>query len=240
MDSPNNRFIYHGRSDGIGNRIEELIYIQEYCIENRLWCIYVWNNSGFRSYLPLITFSRIIIVRKIEPSMKDLEIMKNNVFQRTKGFLVKYDFLFKPPSMVLEYDTIVHIRGTDRLTDGIGDFSSYNQLNMFIRNTIHYLNSNSEIQTYTIVSDDEPYKETMKSEIKKKYVELCYDQHESSAKDWLDYYYLTKPKQSIIMCCKFSSFSITASILANKKLLVFSPSLGTNLPRYKANIEIIE
>ena len=29
-----------GRPDGIGNRIEQLIKIQEYCIKNNMKCIY--------------------------------------------------------------------------------------------------------------------------------------------------------------------------------------------------------
>lgn len=245
--SPENTFIFHGRSDGIGNRIEEIIYLQEYCFEHDLYCIYVWNNTAFRNYPPMITFSRIHIVQKTEPFMKDLEIKKGNVvFRRTKGFPVKYDFLFKPdPNRVPEYDTIIHIRATDRLTNGIGDFSTEDELkNVFIRNTIHYLNNNPNIQTYTIVCDDESYKENIKSQINKRYVELCYDYDscESSisiTRDWMDYYYLTQSKQSIIMCCKFSSFSITASILSNKKLLVFPPSFITNLPRYKADTELL-
>lgn len=248
--SPEKTFLFHGRSDGIGNRIEEIIYLQEYCFEHDLYCIYVWNNTAFRNYLPMITFSRIKIVEKIEPSMKDLEVKKG--FQRTKGFPVKYEFLFKPCKDVVlpEYDTIIHIRATDRLTNGIGDFSTEHELkDVFIRNTIHYLNNHNEIQTYTIVCDDEYYKEYMKAQIHKKYVELPSSQHfvsldgdnkkEQISQDWVDYYYLTQAKQSIIMCCKFSSYSITASILANKKLLVFPPSFMTNLPRYKADTEIL-
>lgn len=37
----------------VGNRIEELINIQEYCVKNDLLCFYVWNNTiKFRSYAP--------------------------------------------------------------------------------------------------------------------------------------------------------------------------------------------
>ena len=247
--SPEKTFLFYGRSDGIGNRIEQLIYLQEYCFEHGLFCIYVWNNTSLRNYLPLITFSRIKIVQHIDPSMKDLPIKNGSVsFKRTKGFIVKYDFLFKPYTIVPEYDTIIHIRATDRLTNGIGDFSTEHELkNVFIRNTINYLNNNSDIQTYTIVCDDESYKENMKSQIKKTYVDLPYvptsciigDISQPVPKEWLDYYYITQAKKRIIMCCKFSSYSITASILANKKLLVFPPSFFTNLPRYKADIEPI-
>ena len=51
-----NKVCFSGRPDGIENRIEQLINIQEYCIENNLQCNYIWNNSNFRNYLPLILF----------------------------------------------------------------------------------------------------------------------------------------------------------------------------------------
>ena len=35
-----NKVCFSGRPDGIGNRIEQLINIQEYCIENNLQCNY--------------------------------------------------------------------------------------------------------------------------------------------------------------------------------------------------------
>ena len=77
----------------------------------------------------------------------------------------------------------------------------------------------------------------MKNKIKKTYIDLSYDYNIPI--DWLDYYYLTRATKNIIMCCKFSSYSITASILSNKKLLIFRESLNSNLPRYNADIEII-
>lgn len=58
--------------------------------------------------------------------------------------------------------------------------------------------------------------------------------------DWLDFYYLTKPEKYILMCSNFSSYSICASILGNKKLLVLKNSLKSNLSRYNANISIID
>ena len=59
---PDNKVCFLGRPDGIGNRIEQLINIQEYCIENNSQCNYIWNNSNFRNYLPLISFDNIEIV----------------------------------------------------------------------------------------------------------------------------------------------------------------------------------
>lgn len=232
-----NTFIFNGRSDGIGNRIEQLIYLQEYCCKHNLQCIYVWNNSSFRNYSPLIFFDKIIFATKIKNPGR-LQIKNKSIFLRTKDFIPTFNFRFnieiKEP-----YDTIVHIRATDRIVpNGKHDFSNKVELDTIIRKTIDYINNSTNIQTYTIVSDDTSYKNYVKEKISKKYVNLCYD-YNNIPLDWLDYYYLTKPTQSIIMSCKFSSFSITASILGNKPLLIFSQSLKSNLPRYKANFQII-
>jgi hypothetical protein len=132
----------------------------------------------------------------------------------------------------------VHIRATDRLVNNAkGDFSSESELKGLIERTINYINNNPNIQTYTIVCDDDKYKKYVFNKITKRFIKLSYNTN--IPKDWLDYYYLTKCKQCILMCCKFSSYSITASMLCDKKLLVFPESLNSNLPRYKANIEII-
>lgn len=227
---------YNGRTDGIGNRIEQLITIQEYCIKNNCKCYYIWNNVFYCNHLPLIRFDNIEILTN-----KDERIMKYETCpcERTEGFNVKCEFLFDVKNRVEEYDIILHVRGTDRLSNYIKheDYSNQNELNDFIEKTIEYVNNNKEIATYTIVSDDEKYIKYIISKINKKYVELSYDCDVPKA--WLDYYYLTKTKKYILMCCKFSSYSITASIISNKKLLVYSESLKSNLVRYKADIEII-
>lgn len=232
-----NQFIFNGRPDGIGNRIEELINIQEYCVKNDLLCFYVWNNTiKFRSYAPLISFDNITIIQDTK-KINNLVIKNNKIFRRTQGNIIKYTFNFNV-DITEEYDIIVHIRATDRLIhNGKGDFSSENELKWFVEKSIKYINNNSNIQTYTIVCDDDNYKNYMLNKITKKFINLSYDNN--IPKDWLDYYYLTKCKNSILMCCKFSSFSITAAILGDKILLVFHESLNSNLPRCKANIEII-
>lgn len=103
---------------------------------------------------------------------------------------------------------------------------------------INYVNNSTEINTYTIISDDSTYIGKIKNKINKQFVTLSYDYN--IPKEWLDYYYLTKSTKNIIMCCKFSSYSITASVLSNKPLLCFKQSLDSNLPRYKANLQFID
>lgn len=238
-----NKVYFSGRPDGIGNRIEQLILIQEYCIENNLQCNYIWNNSNFRNYLPLISFDNIEIMNtknsnniQISNNIQGLNGIK---FNRTKDFGIRYKFDFNI-DFNIEYDTIIHVRATDRLNPNMkhGDFSNVNELNILIEKMITYVNNSSEINTYTIITDDNKYIDTIKNRINKKFVTLSYEYNIPN--EWLDYYYLTKSNKNIIMCCKFSSYSITASILANKPLLCFKQSLDSNLPRYKAKIQFID
>ena len=232
-----NVFYFLGRPDGIGNRIEQLIYIQEYCEKNNKKCVYIWNNRGFRKYNNNITFENIEIRNSI--TNEEQKYLAKKPFLRSLDFRVKYKFNFTLDNSI-NYDIIIHIRGTDRLVETIknNDFSTREMLDSYINKTIDYVNNDKTISTYTIVSDNIKYINKVKSKINKKFIELEYNYDVS--KDWLDYYYLTKPREYIIMCSQFSSFSVTASILANKKLLVFRNSLKSALPRYKANIFVID
>lgn len=230
-------FYFIGRPDGIGNRVEELIKIQEYCEVHNMKCIYIWRNTSFRNYSVSITFENIEIRSTITPEEQTRAL--RNVMQRTFGHKVKYNFTFQVDND-LNYDIIIHLRATDRITftDKHKDFSTIEMFNSFINKTIEYVNNDNSVSTYTIVTDDIRYKEKVKKNINKEYVELLYNSNVH--KDWLDFYYLTKPNKYVVMCCQFSSYSICASILGDKKLMIFKNSLKSNLPVYKADISIID
>lgn len=231
-------FMVKGRADGIGNRIEELLNIQAYCKENDLHCVYVWSrkNRSSRNYIPCIKMDRITIQ---EDNRCKLPI-NNEWMGKIDSSVIDYKFTFDVDCPV-EYDVIIHVRGGDRLRKNIvhKDYSSVGELCKFIDKTIEYVNKNDDISSYTVVTDDMKYKTKMIDKITKRYVELPY-KCGGVSKDWLDFYYLTRPKKCVIMCSVFSSYSITASILGRKPLLVFSKSLETSLPRYKADIKIID
>lgn len=235
-----NIFYFLGRPDGIGNRIEQLINIQEYCEANNMKCIYIWRNSSFRNYNARIEFENIEIRTSIKPE-EEKYILNNikNILQRTFGHKVKYKFNFTIDNH-LNYDVIIHIRGTDRivLNKKNKDFSTIDMLNSYINKTIEYVNNDESILTYTVVTDDIQYKKLLLYGINKRYVELIYNYKVNN--DWLDFYYLTTPQKYIIMCSQFSSYSICASILGDKKIKVFKNSLSSNLSRYNANISIID
>ena len=230
-------FYFLGRPDGIGNRIEQLIYIQEYCKTNNMKCIYIWNNTQLRKYSINITFENIEI--RFSISCNEKKHILKNPFKRSFGFIVKYKFNFTINNNI-KYDIIIHVRGTDRLTNNNkhGDFSTIEMLDSYIKKTIDFINNDKSISTYTIVTDDNKYKKELKNKINKQYVDLLYNYDVD--KDWLDFYYLTNPQKYIIMCSQFSSYSICASILGNKNIFVFKNSLKSNLPRYEANIRFID
>lgn len=233
-------FIFYGRPDGIGNRIEQIIYIQEYCKRHNERCIYIWNNSNYRNYKCMIEFDNVTVKDKVYTEDFDLPTKNHEIFMRTPNFLINYKFTFNIKKNI-HYETIIHVRATDRLNEALsrtnGDYSNKNDLMNFIRKTIDFINQ-SDIETYTIVSDDAKYSDLLISKINKTYVKLIYDENIPNC--WMDFYYLTKPGKNVIMCSKFSSYSITASILGNVPIYVFPESLESNLNRYKANTCIIE
>jgi hypothetical protein len=230
-------FYFLGRSCGLGNRIEQLINIQEYCVKNNMKCIYIWSNTSWRKYNINITFENIEIRYSI--SSEEQKLLKKWCFGRSFGYIVKYKFNFTINNNI-KYDIVIHIRGTDRLQNKprSNDFFTIAMFESYINKTIDYVNNDKSISTFTIVSDDDKCINKVKTKIKKQFVDLSYNYNIS--KDWLDFYYLTKPEKYIIMCSQFSSFSLTASILGNKKIAVFKNSLKSNLPRYKADICIID
>ena len=40
-----NTINFNGRSDGIGNRLEQLIYLNNFCKKYNKICNYYWNNT---------------------------------------------------------------------------------------------------------------------------------------------------------------------------------------------------
>ena len=73
----NEVFHFIGRPDGLGNRIEELINIQEFCETNNKKCVYIWNNSQARKYDIFIHFDNkrpMMIVYPLDKISEEEEI----------------------------------------------------------------------------------------------------------------------------------------------------------------------
>lgn len=231
-------YYYYGKIDGLGNRLEELIWIQHQCFQNDTRCQYVWNKNWHRPVQqtnPLLNFKNIDIVDTRHPDSKPFPF-KN----KRKYFIPKTTFDFKVLNCP-RYDVVVHIRATDRLKDENPDDSNLIQLQSFIDRTANYLNSSQNIQTYAVVSDDNDMVTRLSNNVLKTRVSVNYDENSHIPKMWYDFYLLSHPIQCVIMCCKFSSFSVTASIVGEKKLMVFPETLRSfTFKNYYANYEVIE
>jgi len=76
--------------------------------------------------------------------------------------------------------------------------------------------------------------------INKSFVRLNYSYN--VPKEWLDFFYLTQTKKNILMCCKYSTFSLSASKLSGKKILFFKESRNDEefSRRWELNYEILD
>lgn len=222
-------YYFRGRADGIGNRIEQMIIINNSNLDDIIH--YYWNNSGFRKYECLIEFDGINIVGKEMDNLVKYKLKKSDTNNK-----IRYKFLFELDNSPI-YDAIIHVRAGDRIInnpDKVSDFQDSKILNYCKEKTIEFINNRSDINTYTIIGEDIKIEEELKKRIDKKYINLEYPNNID--KDWYDYYLLTIPNEYIIMCSKFSSYSVTASILGNKKIVSFFEENESNLIRYNADV----
>ena len=230
-----NKFIVQGRPDGIGNRIEQLINIESYCEKHNTRCVYIWNNTRYRNYPIYIQFKHIDIQLMLEQKDMNLPTLQYNTMYTKNPIYntLNHRFLFNIETEA--YDTAIHIRGGDRLqlTPICGDYSTKQELDMCIEKTITYVNQNDEIKRCIILCENKTYIESMKKYIKK---DIYIPPINTQYGDWVDFYYMTKASKNIIMCCKFSSFSICASLLSNTNLITFFNSDESNLERYNAKV----
>ena len=230
------KFYFNGRPDGIGNRIEQLIHLSKYCEENKIEIIYIWNKSTYRNYPIYIKFKYITIKTKLEENDKNLPQYKINDLNisKLKFNIHNYDFLFKID--VEEYDTAIHIRGGDRIMKKVStnsDFSTLNELEETIIKTSKYVNENDSIKKCIIICEEKKYITMLEKLIKKNIYKV--PNSDRKYHDWQDFYYLTRATQNTIMCSKFSSFCVCASLLSNLNCITFFNDSESNLYRFNAN-----
>ena len=229
------KFIVQGRPDGIGNRIEQLIHIESYCEKNNKRCVYIWNNTHYRNYPIYIQFKHIDIQLMLERKDAHLPTLQYNTIYTNNNIYNALNHRFPFNIETEAYDTAIHIRGGDRLqlTPLSGDYSTKQELDMCIEKTIAYVNQNEEIKKCILLCENKAYIETIKKYIKK---DIYTPPINTRYGDWADFYYMTKASKNIIMCCKFSSFSICASILSNTNLITFFDPHESSLYRYNAKV----
>ena len=229
---------FNGRPDGLGNRIEELINLECYCIKNDISCNYFWNNKyNFRSYNNLLNFKNILIQ---DNHFHDNINIKcnfgeyNNIEMINASKNINY---FKNINTDLSYISI-HIRSTDKLNNRGKDEFTYDFFIDKLQKSITYLNNMSEEINIFIASDDYKYKKYLINNLNKNY--HIVDPFLNIIDDpiYKDYFSLVLSKK-IIMIPKFSSFAATASLLGNNILVSHCHENETSLYRYKCNIQYI-
>ncbi len=112
---------FKGRPDGLGNRIEELINLECYCIRNNVYCNYYWNNIyNHRAYNNLLKCKNIFIntskANNINFDNKNLKLVfgeydHNQMITASKNITYNKDI-----NTDVSYISI-HIRSTDKLNN---------------------------------------------------------------------------------------------------------------------------
>jgi len=209
---------FNGRPDGLGNRIEELINLECYCIENDTSCNYFWNNKyNFRSYNNLLNCKNILIQ---DNHFYDNINIKcnfgeyNNIEMINASKNINY---FENIITDLSYISI-HIRSTDKLNNRGNDEFTYNFFIDKFKKTLNYLNNLSDEMNIFIASDDDKYKEYLIKNLNKNYHIVDPFLNKITDPIYKDYFSLVHSKK-IIMVPKFSSFAASASLLGNNILV---------------------
>jgi len=159
------KLYFNGRSDGLGNRLEELIKLEIYCEIFDKKIIYRWNNSDPRFNYPIFFECKNIEI--IETEKKFM----NNPFDKSvlwRDYVSKIREQFNAKNIKFNFDDIemqhidlgIHIRARDRIVkniDNIKSFSGYStfeQLDKIVSKTLSYINKNFLNKTIFLATDD--------------------------------------------------------------------------------------
>lgn len=237
-----NQYNFNGRPDGIGNRVEELILLEAFCNREKIKINYIWNNKWqYRSYEIWLTGNSCNIIKEANPKIpfkwsSDAEsnflhqqnFSETEILNAAKNIKSIYPVTFKNNIKPIG----IHVRGTDRIGRDHEHFmKDYKEFNLYISKTIAFIN-NSKPKYIFVCADDERYKKIFQKNISKKieFINPVVDQNLPS--DYRDFFALSAC-ESIIMCSKFSTFAITASMIANIPLISFHKNESIS-NRYKA------
>jgi len=232
---------FNGRPDGLGNRIEELINLECYCMKHNISCNYYWNNKyNFRSYDALLVCKNIKIQNETPHDNQDKDpICKFHKYDSQEMINASKNIQYiKNISTDISYISI-HIRSTDKLNNRCKDEFSYDLLIKNLNKTLAYLNDIKTEQYIFIASDDDKYKNYLISNLNKNFKIIDPFSNLINNPVYKDYFSLVNSKK-IIMVPKFSSFAATASLLGNTILVSHFAENETSLYRYKCNLEYIQ
>lgn len=225
--------VFQGRPDGLGNRVEELINLGAYCHVNKQKLIYVWRNKPHywngeliaRSYDIYLSLDNVLITNDHETSGPSIELSAIIDKLTQKDFLTAAKTI--KPNFEIHFENNIkplgiHLRGTDRINKKMKHphfMKSEKQFNDLIDRTVFYVN-NTLPQYLFICSDDIEYKKKFLSRLDKRIKVVDPVAENDIPEEYIDFFALTLCSE-VVMCSKFSTFAITASLIGNIKLTAF-------------------
>ena len=236
-----NKINFYGCPAGLGNRFEELKLLSSYAIKNNIHITYYWNNSSEIKLRPVFSSKNLNIIeinnlkswptKNFESSRHWREyISKDNIYYDEN---VKLNINF--PEINKKYIGI-HIRGTDRIVSGTNYHSSFQtleDLEYCINETKRSLINTELNLPIVIFSEDINLKKRLLNDFCDfNVIEL--PRIDNIEKVYEDFYYLSLAKK-IILCSKFSTFSLSAAMLNNAEVVKFYNYTDPSLKRWKNN-----
>jgi hypothetical protein len=217
-------FSYIGRPDGLGNRIEEIIKLELICSQTYAKCEYIWNNKySTRSYDICFQSENVNIVVQREPlyPVKQLSDFKacfsqEEILTSAKKIIPNFSIYFEENIRPVG----VHIRASDRIGQNHRHFmKDEKELQGYLSETIDVLNKNKPKYVY-VCSESKRCRNVFLRYLNKdiEIVEPTYDKQ--IPPEYVDLFALTLCSE-IWMVSRFSSFSITASLIGNIPLVTF-------------------
>jgi hypothetical protein len=224
-------FCYLGRPDGLGNRIEEIIRLDSICQASDSRCNYIWQNKQKnRSYEVLFTLfqSNINIItdeyqhvtsdlRQLS-DFKDIEIGQALMLESARKITPAFDIKFDAQIKLLPIG--VHIRSTDRIGKDHPHFmKDEDELKQYMEATLYYLNS-SKPESVFICSESKRAREVFINHLDPSIKVVTATFINNTSAEYVDFFSLSMCRE-VWMVSKFSSFSITASLVGNVPLNTF-------------------
>jgi len=199
-------------------------------------------NYYLKSPNPSCSLSPYKVYRLLLESLPDLSFKEvNNKYRELATNLIKPSPIVQTYlPKVLQNTYGIHLRKTDKIKIKNCDIRHENKIDEFaiiieeLLNSIRQIIEKEENPTFLIVSEDEVWKKTITEMIKEMsnkitFIELDYSQKNqyTNFKSVLDMFALSKCK-TILQGVKYSSYSILAALLGNKKLVNYSHFLESN------------
>jgi len=242
-------FNVNGLPYGLGNKIEELVNLEAYCIRTRSVCRYYWNNEDPSfTYPALVKFKRIILsnYRLQDERPKgffDLDPVfttREEKLRAIKNIKILVDFKKKDVSY-----TGVHIRRGDRIKKEINgtendiDYMDVTLADSLLERTAKALNADPPKNVF-ICSDDEDSKRNFIGMLHSRItiIDSPIDTPDDCPLVYKEFLALAN-SDKIYMCSKLSTFSAIASLINDIPLMSFFSERESTLIRCGADVYLL-